>query len=184
MPFNRIPIRCDKVHIKKKPLLCIQCKNLSVIDVHNFSTNFIFHIFLFQFLLLACLTGVQFTLPDFSSRREIRLWRSVSVMGEGLLGLASTACLVVLLKQKHSRGFKNYQMAALSLSEPALLQPYVSGAGRCSAGSERAPPLTFQSTNRRSFSRRSRVEQPQLSLSEKAPYLLLFCSVSDGHMQG
>lgn len=47
-------------------------------------------------------------------------------VGEGLHGLAGMACLVVLLKQKHSRGFKNYQMAVLSLSESALLQPYVS----------------------------------------------------------
>lgn len=78
-------------------------------------TAFFQRFFWCQFLLLACYLGVRFTRPDFSTRREIRLWRSVSVMGKGLLGLASTACLVVLLKQKHSRGFKNYQMAALSL---------------------------------------------------------------------
>lgn len=47
-------------------------------------------------------------------------------VGEGLHGLAGMACLVVLLKQKHSRGFKNYQMVVLSLSESALLQPYAS----------------------------------------------------------
>lgn len=47
-------------------------------------------------------------------------------VGEGLHGLAGMACLVVLLKQKHSRGFKSYQMVVLSLSESALLQPCVS----------------------------------------------------------
>lgn len=64
---------------------------------------------------------------DFPQFWRKRVWRSVCVcVGEGLHGLAGMACLVVLLKQKHSRGFKNYQMVVLSLSESALLQPCVS----------------------------------------------------------
>lgn len=66
----------------------------------------------------------RLALPGFSTALEET--SVTECVGEGLHGLAGMACLVVLLKQKHSRGFKDYQMAVLSLSESALLQPYVS----------------------------------------------------------
>lgn len=68
----------------------------------------------------------RLALPGFSTVLEETSVTECKCVGEGLHGLAGMACLVVLLKQKHSRGFKNYQMAGLSLSESALLQPYVS----------------------------------------------------------
>lgn len=68
----------------------------------------------------------RLALPGFSRVLEETSVTECECVGEGLHGLAGMACLVVLLKQKHSRGFKNYQMAVLSLSESALLQPYVS----------------------------------------------------------